>query len=303
MGLFDWILKYKEKSKSGPQGDPAQNKKSLADQYENSFVHEVGIALSGGSARGIAHIGVLSALDQYGMSPDIISGTSMGALVGVLYAAGIRPERILDLVKKDKIYSMVSLRFGQRGFFELNAVRRLLKEEIPEDDFSTLKKPFFLSVANITDGINEVKGEKGPLIDYVIASCSVPVILLPQDIQGKTYIDGGLFDNLPAASIKDKCRILIGVNVNYNGTVEKLSGIREIAQRTFSLAVEQNVNESRQMCDFLIEPEEMKRFTLLDFDKADELFKIGYDATVKLIQEELGPVMQISKIEEEGSGI
>lgn len=279
----------KKKSRSAQQTVPAKNK----------YNHNIGIALSGGSARGFAHIGVLKALDEHGMSPDIISGTSMGALIGVLYAAGIAPDQIKELVKKDRIFNMVSLRFGQKGFFELDAVKRILKDIIPQDDFSALKKPFYLSVANISDGKNEIKGEKGPLFDYVLASCSVPVIILPQEIDGKIYIDGGLFDNLPAASIKEKCQTLIGVHVNYNGPMEKIEGMRDVAQRTFSLGIEQNVVESRKICDFMIEPEEMKTFTFLDFDRVDELVDVGYKATLKLIKEEMGPVLKKDKIEDE----
>ena len=304
MGLFDWFKKHHEKPEEEKKEKSSEVEEDIMPApNENKYDHEIGIALSGGSARGFAHIGVLKALDENGMSPDIISGTSMGALVGVLYAAGHSPDHILQLVKKDKIYNMVSFRFGQNGFFELNAVRRILKEEIPQDDFSALTKPFYLSVANISDGQNEVKGESGPLYDYVIASCSVPVILVPQVIDGKTYIDGGLFDNLPAAAIKNKCQTLIGVHVNYNGPMEKLDGMRDIAQRTFSLGIEQNVVESRKMCDFMIEPEEMKKFTFLDFDKVDELFEVGYNAALKLIKEELAPVLRKDKIEEEEAGI
>ncbi|PWD98763.1 patatin-like phospholipase family protein [Marinilabilia rubra] len=297
MGILEWFGKNRSEGHSSSL--PKANKDEGPEPKQNSLDHDIGIALSGGSARGYAHIGVLKALDEQGMSPDIISGTSMGALVGVLYAAGYSPDHILELVKKDKIYNMVSLRFGQNGLFELDAVRRILQNEIKEDNFSVLKKPFYLSVANISDGKNEVKGEKGPLFDYVLASCSVPVIILPQVIDGKTYIDGGLFDNLPAASIKDKCQTLIGVHVNYNGPMTKLDGIREIAQRTFSLGIEQNVIESRKMCDFMIEPEELKEFTFLDFDRVDELVEVGYENTKKMIEEELAPVLKKESIEKE----
>jgi len=292
MSWFNWFGKEKEKSEDLPAADKAA-------PARNKYDHNIGIALSGGSARGFAHIGVLKALDEHGMSPDIVSGTSMGSLIGVLYAAGYSPDQILEIVKKDKIYNLVSLRIGQNGFFELDAVKKILKDKIEKDDFSALKKPFYLSVANITDGKNEVKGEKGPLIDFVLASCSVPVIILPQEIDGVTYIDGGLFDNLPAQSIKDKCQTLIGVHVNYNGPMKKIEGMKDIAQRAFSLGVEQNVVESRKLCDFMIEPEEMKEFSFFDFDRIDDLVEVGYKATLKLIKEELAPVLKKDKIEEQ----
>jgi NTE family protein len=297
MGWLNWFGKDADSIDDKGQDVGVSGKKPVSP--ENKYDHDIGIALSGGSARGFAHIGVLKALDEKGMSPDIISGTSMGSLVGVLYAAGYSADQILEMVRKDKIYNLVSLRFGQSGFFELNAVKKILKSKIPVDDFSSLKKPFYLSVANITDGQNEVKGEKGPLIDFVLASCSVPVIILPQEIDGKTYIDGGLFDNLPSASIKDKCQTLIGVHVNYNGPVDKIEGMKGIAQRAFSLGIEQNVVESRKLCDFMIEPEEMKQFSFLDFDRIDDLVEVGYKATMKLIEEELAPVLKTDRIEEQ----
>lgn len=296
MRLFDWLKKSPEKQEYTKKVNTPGRIDKVNSSDGNNFDHSIGIALSGGSARGYAHIGVLKALDEYGMSPGIISGTSMGALVGVLYAAGHSPDHILKIVKKDKIYNMVSLRLGQNGLFELNAVKRILKAEIGTDDFSALKKPFYLSVANLNDAKGEVKGENGLLFDYVLASCSVPVIILPRKINGKLYVDGGLFDNLPAGSIKNKCQTLIGVHVNYNGPMENIEGIGQIAQRTFSLGIEQNVMESRQMCDFMIEPEEMKNFTFLDFDKVDQLVEVGYNATVKFIKEEMGPVLNNGEI-------
>ncbi|MGM0532402.1 MAG: patatin-like phospholipase family protein [Bacteroidota bacterium] len=298
MGLLNQLFRRNNKVEKNTSAKTQVNSVSNG----SSYVHEIGIALSGGSARGYAHIGVLKALDEYGMSPDIVSGTSMGALIGVLYSAGISTDHILKLVKKDKVYNMVSLRFGQNGLFELNAIRRILKNEIPSDDFSSLQKPFYLSVTNLNQGANEVKGENGPLFDYVLASCSVPVIIMPQVINDTIYVDGGLFDNLPAASIKDKCKTLLGVHVNYNGPMEKLNGLSDIAQRTFSLGIEQNVVESRKMCDFMIEPDEMKNFTFLDFDRVDELVEIGYNATVKLIHEELAPVLRKDRLENEEAG-
>lgn len=302
MGLLGWFTGKKGKPKEELSSGISQSSGSFNSSLKNEYDHEIGIALSGGSARGYAHIGVLKALDERGLSPGIVSGTSIGALIGVLYAAGYSPDHILKLVKQGKVYNMVSLRLGQNGLFELNAVRKILKSEIKDDDFSALKKPFYLSVANLTEGKSEIKGEKGPLFKFVLASCSIPVIILPQVIDDNIYVDGGLFDNLPAASIKEKCQTLIGVHVNYNGVMKGLSGISQIAQRTFSLGIEQNVVESRKMCDFIIEPEEMKDYTFLDFDKVDELVEIGYNATIKLINEELAPVLKKEKIEQEEAG-
>lgn len=241
----------------------------------------IGIALSGGGARGFAHIGVLKALAENGIEPAIISGTSMGSLIGVLYAAGYSPDKIQSLVKNESIMKMVNMTFGKAGFIEMKGVRKILDQVLKVNDFSVLKKEFFLSVTNINKGVNEIKNS-GPLIDYVIASCSVPVIFAPVQINGTTYIDGGLFDNLPAASIRKECDFLIGVNVNPIGYVEKFDGIRNVAERSFSLGIDQNVRVSKEICDFVIEPSAILNFTFWDFDKVDNIVEVGYLHTKEL---------------------
>ena len=272
----------KRKGKTGKARHPKGHPKAS---------YTLGIALSGGSARGLAHIGVLKALEEYNLAPQVISGTSMGALIGVLYAAGHSPAHILNLVKKEHLYNLVSLKLGKNGLLKLNPITRILKEEISADNFSALKIPFYLSVANISEGKNEVK-EEGPLFEYVLASISIPVLFMPQQINGKTYIDGGLYDNLPAQSIRGKCQTLIGVTVNFHESVYEFKGLRDIFQRIFNLAIEQNVAASRPLCDFLIEPRETQNYSLWDFDKVDELVELGYETAVKAIKEDILPSLK-----------
>lgn len=241
-----------------------------------------GIALSGGSARGFAHIGVLKALNESNIYPDIISGTSMGSLVGVLYAAGKTPEEIQSLVKESPVIKMVKLAWGKNGMFEMDNIRKMLETEIGTDNFSALKKPFFVSVSNINKGKHEVISS-GSLYNYVLASCSVPVVFAPMLINGQTYIDGGLYDNLPAGSLRKHCKTLIGVHVNHLGIKKDFKGIKEVAERSFSLAIGENVKASMAQCDFIIDPPEMQNFSFWDFDKVDEIVETGYRFTKDLI--------------------
>ncbi|ASB47898.1 patatin-like phospholipase family protein [Alkalitalea saponilacus] len=246
-------------------------------------VSGLGIALSGGSARGYAHIGVLNALTEHDIAPEIISGTSMGSLVGVLYAAGYHPNEIQKIVKEEPVLKMVRPAWNKNGLFQMTELRKLLKKYIEKDDFAALKKPFCLAVANINTGKNEIISE-GPLIDYVLASCAVPVIFAPQVINDTTYIDGGLFDNLPADAIRKKCKTLIGVHVNYIGPMNEFDGITKIAERAFSLGIGENVRASMEICDYLIEPAEMQNYSFWDFDKSEEIIEVGYNCTKKMIE-------------------
>lgn len=241
-----------------------------------------GIALSGGGARGIAHIGVLDALEKYGISPDVVSGTSMGAIVGVFYAAGFEPPEILEIVASRKFHKVVNWHLPLSGLVDIDNVLKMMKERIKEDDFSALKKPFHCVVANLNSGDIEVKSE-GKLFQWVMASISIPVIFEPRIIDGQTYVDGGLMDNLPARAIRDKCKMLIGVNVNHNGPEEKVEGLKTIAERCFRLGIAKNITESIRICDFLIEPPRTRAYSTFAFNKAKEIYKIGFDFAEKSI--------------------
>ncbi|MBW8324645.1 MAG: patatin-like phospholipase family protein [Prolixibacteraceae bacterium] len=252
--------------------------------YVKPKPYKFGIALSGGGARGIVHIGVLEALHKYGIRPEIISGASAGALVGAFYASGMEPLEILQLVKSNKMTKMFTWQLPSHGLIDIKKIRSLFENNIGTDDFSTLKKPFYCSVVNLNSGQSEIKSE-GKLFQWVLASASIPVIFEPQIIDGITYVDGGLLNNLPVDCIRDQCRILIGVHVNHNGPEENISGIKAIAERTFRLAIGQNVSESLSKCDFVIDPPETRLFNTFDFKKADEIFQIGFEEAEKRILE------------------
>jgi NTE family protein len=276
MKLFNWL--------SGSKTEPS---------HQNESTLGLGIALSGGSARGFAHIGVLKALGEHGVKPEVISGTSMGALVGVLFAAGHSPEKIQKLVNTKPIIKMVRPAWGKNGLFKMNELRKLLENEISTDDFSALKIPLYVAVANINKGKNEIINS-GPLFDYILASCAVPIVFAPQVINKTTYIDGGLFDNLPADAIRDKCQILLGVHVNYIGDVESFSGTKEIAERAFILSIGENVKPAMKLCDYIINPPEMHNYSFWDFDKADDIINTGYRYTIQQIEKGELPVHRLN---------
>lgn len=243
-----------------------------------------GIALSGGGARGIAHIGVLEALEKYGIKPQIISGTSMGAIVGVFYAAGYSPKEILEIVSSRRFHKLINWHMPFSGLIDMDKVMEVMKDKIEKDDFSALKIPFFCAVTNLNSGLFEIKSE-GKLFQWVLASASIPVVFEPQIIDGQTYVDGGLLNNLPAASIRNKCQVLIGVHVNHNGPEEDVKGLMTVAERCFRLGIAQNVEESKKLCDFLIEPPQTREYTTFNFNKAQEIYEVGFKETEKYILE------------------
>ena len=239
--------------------------------------------MSGGSARGYAHVGVLQALQEHGIEPQIISGTSMGAVVGVLYAAGHSPEEIKEILVKETFKKMTGFSWRRTGLYKLEKMKLALQRYIPEDNFSGLKKPFYLGLSNLNDACGEIRSS-GKLFDYVIASCSVPGFFAPIVLDEISWVDGGLLCNLPASAIRDKCKFLIGSHVNFPGKKSAFTGPKGIMERSVNLGITQNTKPEMKMCDFIIDPPGMQKYSLFNFRRIEEIIEVGYEHTMQMIE-------------------
>jgi len=252
--------------------------------------YPLGLVLSGGGARGWAHIGVLQALEENGIYPQVIAGSSAGAIVGASYAAGIEPKKMLELVKDTTMFKVYKgglsnfALFKSRGVMEMSYVRKIFEKYLPLDDFDELDKKLFVCVTNINEGEYEIK-HRGSVIDAVLASAAFPLVFTPQLIRGIPYLDGGLVNNLPVEPLKNLCEKVIGVNVNPHHFDKKVNGLVSISQRCFEIVVWQNTKPRLRQCDIIIEPVEVFDYALFDFKKADELYQHGYDTTKQLMPE------------------
>lgn len=234
----------------------------------------IGIALSGGGARGIAHIGVLQALEENGISPGFVSGASAGALVGVLYAAGVAPTRILSIFKSKRLYQLFRLSVSTRGLIDLGRLKHHLKPYVA-DDFGALERRLFVAVVNLTAG-RLVIADSGPLLDYIVATASVPFLFKPWTIDGELYSDGGVLNNLPVEPLLGRCDAVIGVNVTPIEPAERLR-LRRLAERHIDLIMWNSVESRLRLCDVAIQPR-CQDFAFFDTKKADQLHRIGYAA-------------------------
>ena len=247
--------------------------------------HNIGYALSGGGARGFAHLGALKALEERNLKPDIIAGTSAGALAGVLYADGYTPDEICEMFKHTKFKQFVELTFPTSGIFRPTGLNSFLKKNLRAKTFDQLKIPF---VAVATDWekaktVNFSEGDK--LVESVVASCCVPLVFSPINIDGKYYVDGGIFKNLPASTIRKKCNILFGVNVTVILPHEEKQNLKYVAERTFNLMSMSNTLPDKKLCDVLIETEGIEKFWMFDLSHIDSIFEIGYNSTVAKLNE------------------
>ena len=245
----------------------------------------VGLALSGGAARGIAHLGVLKAFDELGIKPAILSGVSSGAIVAVFYAAGYSPDEILRLIKELRIYRVMRLAIGQVGILHLDEVEKLYYRYLGEGaTFEDLNIPVIIGTTDMHAGAT-VNFSTGNLIKPLIASSAVPILYRPVQYQGLLLNDGGLLDNLPTKALIGKCDVRIGVHSNPINHEARITSLRSMVERTAHLAINNNVQLRRHLADFFIEPPELKNYRLMSFSKADELFNIGFTYTMSIKNE------------------
>lgn len=237
----------------------------------------IGIALSGGGVKGMAHLGVLQYLKEIGIKPMVMSGTSAGSLVAVLLAEGYSPKEIFEIGKIEKIFNRSSLQFKSAGLFNSNIFEQILIKYIPHNDLEKLKIPTYITATNLIDA-ELVVFNKGSIGTAVKASCAVPLVFEPVHFNGAFLCDGGILNNFPADIIKNKCDKLIGINVsNISKSKVKKWNYKNIMERTMRVSINYNITGKKQLCDVYIEPPNMEKYGTFDFKKTNEIFRIGYN--------------------------
>jgi NTE family protein len=246
--------------------------------------YKIGLVLSGGGARGFAHLGVIQALNEAGIFPDVICGTSAGAIAGVLYADGYSPREILNITSSNSRLHYIRPIVQKDGLLQITGVIRILKNNLRAKTFEELKIPLFVTATDLNNGRVDYFSS-GELLNPVIASASIPVLFKPVLIDNKHYVDGGVMDNLPIKPIENKCRFIIGSFVNPTGYQEHVINLISIAERTFLLSMSKEVNEKAKKFNLFIAPIELRNYKILDPEKAEELFIIGYNSTIAKLKE------------------
>lgn len=174
--------------------------------------YSLGLALSGGGAKGFAHVGVYRFLEECGLIPTTISGTSAGALAGVLFADGYSVDDV-EIFTGRKFSEFASIQLPKSGLFDNKRFRSFLKQHLRPTSFEDLKIPLVVVATDLDKGVSR-EFRSGPLTEPVVASCCMPVIFSPVEIDGAHYVDGGLFRNFPVSTIREECNRVIGVNVS-----------------------------------------------------------------------------------------
>lgn len=253
---------------------------------------KVGIALSGGGARGFAHLGVLQALDEIGIKIDEISGTSAGSIAGAFYAHGYSPTESLDIISKTNLFKIIWPAWSFSGLLNMSKSEEVFNTYLDGETFDNAKIPLKIIATDLNEGSKHVFSE-GPLVKAMMASSCIPFIFDPVKIGDHLYVDGGIVNNMPTEVLRECCDVVIGVNVAPIIKEEELSGAKRIFERISMVSISANVAISKLSCDLLIEPKALRQYGTFDIKKANEIYEIGYESTHRMFEEKQSPAVEL----------
>ncbi len=242
----------------------------------------IGITLSGGGARGAAHIGALRALLEAGIVPTRVVGVSAGALVGAMYAAGVSPDDMMSFALHSSIFRFYKLGMPLTGLTSSDYLKERLSTVIPKNSFEDLKYSFHVGVTNLNTGQLECWNQ-GPLHELVAASCGIPFLFRPVIIDGAQYVDGGVIENMPVKPLLSRADFIIGSNLMpyENLKPADVRTVIGIVWRCFDLSIMANTLPSADLCDIVLEPNTLNDYHIFNLNRLTDLHDVGYEHTVK----------------------
>ncbi|MCM1071387.1 MAG: patatin-like phospholipase family protein [[Clostridium] fimetarium] len=257
----------------------------MTDNIPTKRPYRLGIALSGGGARGFAHAGALKAIEEAGLKPDVIAGVSAGSIAGVLYASGMPPTELVPLFSKTKFkdFCKLAIRDGG-GLFSMNNLKKFMVKHTGVEHIEDLAIPMYIGATDLDRGV-PAEFHSGALGERVMASCSIPIVFQPVRIEGVNYVDGGVLRNLPAWIIREKCDVLIGVNCSPMTPYRYKKSVFDVAMRTYALMAKSNQRVDMDMCDLVIETPNIANYQVFNLKDIHKVYLSGYAAAHRAIKD------------------
>ena len=243
----------------------------------------IGIAFSGGGVRGISHLGVLKALNEVGIFPTQVSGSSAGAIVGAMYCQGYSPDEVLKIIIETNYFKLIRPAISWKGLFNMDSLAQLLKTYLPHNDFASLKVPLHVAATDIGKG-EVVYFNSGKLVEPILASSCIPGMFEPIFYESRYLVDGGVLNNLPVEPLQANCEILIGVNCNHLPELAAVRNVKNLLERAVMMNMNFNAYSRKSACTYFIEAPGLGKFGVFDLKKAPDFFQAGYNQAMKVIE-------------------
>lgn len=249
---------------------------------------KIALVLGGGAARGFAHVGVIRALEQEKIPIDLIVGTSVGSLIGAIYASDMNSfelEWTAFALEKDDVfdYALMSAITGM-GLAKGDKLEDFVKRKIAVPNIENLKLPFAAVATDLNRGTRVVL-DRGSVAKAVRASSAIPGVFTPVEYQGKVLVDGGVMDNIPIAVAREKgVDIVIAVDISENVTNFNITNLVDVMLQSVNIMFAENVGYRKKNADVLITPA-VGNVGMLDFTQKKRCMQAGIEATQKAMPE------------------
>lgn len=245
----------------------------------------IGLVLSGGGVRGMAHIGLIRALNAYGISANIVAGSSVGALVGALYANGNTVEDMLAFFKETPLFKYNFLTLVKSGFIDTDRYFDIFKGYFPEDSFDALERELHVVATNLQKAEQRFFS-KGELIRPLLASAALPPLFSPLELDGELYADGGIMNNFPLEAVREKADFIIGSNVSIVGDLQKkdVKNSLQLASRVTALMIYAINQQKMEACDLMLAPKELEAIGVIDRKGMEKAYTIGYEHAITMLK-------------------
>ena len=251
---------------------------------ENIFNTKVGLALGSGGAKGIAHIGVLRALQNANVKLDYISGTSVGAMVASMVAFNVSLDVVAEIAKSMTLAQITNFKLSKTGFFNADPLKEILIEHLGEVNIEDAAIPLSIVATDINTG-EEVIFTEGTLADAVCASASIPGVYIPMQLNGRTLVDGGIVQSVPVQAVKAMgAGVIIASQLGGVGAYEEPKNVLDVMRNAFDIALSHRNYEETKIADILIAMD-LRDFSISDnTERYDELCAIGYSTATEALE-------------------
>ena len=243
---------------------------------------KLGLVLSGGGTRGVAHAGALKFLMEKNIQPEVLACCSAGSIVGTLYAIKKSPEEIMDFFKSIYFFNWHHFTFNKPGLISSMVFSEYLNPIFGEKTLDDLEIEVQIIATELISGKQKIFCGKDKIVDAVIASCSIPGITVPYIVGDEMFSDGGVLNNFPADIIHQDCEKLIGIFVSplQEVTMNDLTSIRSVTTRAYELLSHRTELHKFSYCDWLITSKKLANYGIFErsAQRLEEIFEIGYQA-------------------------
>lgn len=238
----------------------------------------IALVLGSGGARGYAHIGVIEVLEQHGIKPDFIVGTSAGSIVGSIYASGKSPEQLRQIALNMKVGDVRDFKIGMKGFFDGQKVEDYVNKQIDQMPLEKMKIPMYVVATELQNGEKTIfnYGNTG---QAVRASVSIPSMFIPTKIKGKEYVDGGLVSPVPVNIAKELgADIVIAVDILAQPVNTETTNVWGLFNQNINIMQNRLAAEELKNADIVIQPDLREKAHIFDVKGRQDTMQAGIDA-------------------------